>query len=77
MAMIDAAVVGDRSPRTKKAALLEHSRRKAAFSVVAQLQQEALANRHHYTARDDDTPAPPEPSPLDSAQSRRAARLDR
>lgn len=40
-----------------------------AHAVIAQLREEARRERHQI---DDDTPRPP--SPLDSAQSRRAAR---
>lgn len=42
-----------------------------AESVLAQLRIEAEAARHRC---DDDVPTRPEPSPLDSAQSRRATR---
>lgn len=40
-----------------------------AEAVIAQLRQEAEQARHRV---DDDAPRPPEASPLDSAQSRRA-----
>jgi len=42
-----------------------------AETVIAQLRHEAEQQRH---LLDDDAPRPPEPSPLDSAQSRRATR---
>jgi len=41
-----------------------------AEAVMAQLRQEAEQQRHQL---DDDAPRPPEPSPLDSAQSRRSS----
>lgn len=42
--------------------------------LIRELQEQARyeRNRARFSAPDDDTPRPPEASPLDSAQSRRA-----